>query len=50
MKITDKFAHFETEKEITEIRGNIYIFLSYKVKLNVSWKKLEFDLSLNLCS
>ena len=50
MKITDKFAHFETEKEITEISGNIYIFypilypiyISYRVKLNVSWK--NFDL------
>ena len=41
MKITDKFAHFETEKDITEISGNIN-FLSYTVKLNVSWKNLDF--------
>ena len=40
MKITDKFLHFETKKEITEISGNIY-FLSYKVKLNVNWKNLD---------
>ena len=47
MKITDKFSNFETKKEIS---GNIYIFLSDKVKLNISWKKLDLNLSLNLCS
>ena len=36
MKITDKFSHFETKKEIS---GNVF-FLSYKVKLNFSWKNL----------
>ena len=33
MKIADKFAHFETEKEITDISENIYIFiLKSKIK------------------
>ena len=27
MKITDKFAHFETEKDITEISGNIFFLM-----------------------
>ena len=36
MEITDKFSHFETKKEIS---GNVF-FLSYKVKLNFSWKNL----------
>ena len=44
IKITDKFPHFETKKELRKL-AKIYIyFLSYKVKLNVSGKNLDWIL------
>ena len=46
--MTDKLSNFETKKKLRKLEE--VFFLSNKVKLNVSWKKLGFDLNFNLFS